>query len=292
MKSFIRPRVVKSQTVEVSIPRLVECKNEEFLHLGNHISVVREITEEPPIPLCESDGNIEENAEQSEENTKCGAETQTAQLIIEAETQAQAILAQAQAEAEQIRTSVQNEVAEFRKKIREEAEAKGQAEGYEKGFRQGQAEGWAQAKPEIEEKLQEATRLLQLVQRAAKEEWSKVDGDLLQLAVKIAERVVRASLAVTPDLLLHQIKALTLFPQSREGWTLHVSPDDFIWLTQMESQDRLQVNFVSDDTLHQGDSFLECSEGIFDARLEVQLTHLEYLLKEELKHGGLESARP
>lgn len=292
MKSFIRQRVVKSQTVEVSIPRLVECNNEEFLHLGNHIAVVREIMEENDISLSKSDGNIEENAEQSEENTKCGVEAQTAQLVIEAETQAQAILAEAQAEAEQIRTSVQNEIAEFKKKIYEEAEAKGQADGYEKGLVQGKAEGWAQAKPEIEDKLQEATRLLQLVQRAAKEEWSKVDGDLVQLALKIAERVVRASLAVTPELLLHQINALTLFPQSREGWTFHVSSDDFTWLTRMESQDRLQVNFISDDTLHQGDSFLECSEGIFDARLEVQLTHLEYLLREELKHAGLESARP
>lgn len=288
MKSFIRQRVVKSQTVEVSIPRLVECKNEEFEHLTNHITVVYQAIEKNA--AGESNQNIEENTIQGVENVADPLISEAelkAQAIIE---QAQTTLAQAQAEAEQIRANVQIEVAELKKKVSEEATAQAQVEGYEKGLSQGLSEGMAKIEPEVERKLQETNAILHLAQQAAKEEWSKADADLVHLALKIAERVLRSSLAITPELLLNQIKALTLFPQSREGWLLHVSPDDFTWLTQAEIQAQLQVNCVADDTLYPGDCFLECSEGIFDASLEVQLDHLEYLLKEELKHGELESA--
>ncbi|WP_425806953.1 FliH/SctL family protein [Desulfitobacterium sp. Sab5] len=288
MKSFIRQRVVKSQTVEVLIPRLVECKNEEFEHLTNHITVVYQAIEKNA--AGESNQNIEENTIQGAENVADPLISEAelkAQAIIE---QAQTILAQAQADAEHIRANAQIEADELKKKVSEEAAAQAQAEGYEKGFSQGQAEGMAKVRPEAERKLQETNAILQLAQHAAKEEWSKAETDLVHLALKIAERVVRSSLAITPELLLNQIKALTLFPQSREGWLLHVSPDDFTWLSQADIQAQLQVNCVSNDTLHPGDCFLECSEGIFDARLEVQLDHLEYLLKEELKHGELESA--
>lgn len=281
MKSFIRQRVVKSQTVEVLIPRLVECKNEEFERLSNRLTVVHEVTEENAAGELNQD--IKETTLQEIEN-------EADSLITEAELKAQAILAQAQADAEHIRANAQIEADELKKKVSEEAAAQAQAEGYEKGFSQGQAEGMAKVRPEAERKLQETNAILQLAQHAAKEEWSKAETDLVHLALKIAERVVRSSLAITPELLLNQIKALTLFPQSREGWLLHVSPDDFTWLSQADIQAQLQVNCVSNDTLHPGDCFLECSEGIFDARLEVQLDHLEYLLKEELKHGELESA--
>ncbi|WP_434511461.1 FliH/SctL family protein [Desulfitobacterium sp. AusDCA] len=281
MKSFIRQRVVKSQTVEVLIPRLVECKNEEFERLSNRLTVVHEVTEENAAGELNQD--IKETTLQEIEN-------EADSLITEAELKAQAILAQAQADAEHIRANAQIEADELKKKVSEEAAAQAQAEGYEKGFSQGQAEGMAKVRPEAERKLQETNAILQLAQHAAKEEWSKAETDLVHLAQKIAERVVRSSLAITPELLLNQIKALTLFPQSREGWLLHVSPDDFTWLSQADIQAQLQVNCVSNDTLHPGDCFLECSEGIFDARLEVQLDHLEYLLKEELKHGELESA--
>lgn len=288
MKSFIRPRVVKSQTVEVLIPRLVECKNEEFEHLTNHITVVHQALGENA--AGESNLEVQENTLQGIENK---SDSQISEAEIKAQDildQAQTILAQAQAEAEQIRAKAQIEVAELKKKVSEEAAAQAQAEGYEKGLSQGQAEGLAKVKPEVERKLQETNAILQLAQQAAKEEWSKAESDLIHLVLKIAERVVRSILAISPELLLNQIKALTLFPQSREGWLLHVSTDDFIWLSQEDIQAQIQVNCVSDDTLHPGDCFLECSEGIFDARLEVQLDHLEYLLKEELKHGELESA--
>lgn len=301
MKLSTRSRVVKSHTVEVSVPRLVECQNEEFQLLGGHLAVVRNVEESDAgvvrlgnwiEPL--GSGPEAKLANSSEVNLELNPvrtlEVQASEVLTEAKAHAQAILAQAQAEAEQLRANAQTEVTEQMQKLREEVSAQAYTEGFEKGFNQGLIEGRAQAEHEAERRRKEAKALVELAERAVQEEFSKVDQELLHLVIKIAERVLRASLEISPDLLLHQVRALALFPQEREGTSLHVSPEDFAWLMASDTQDQLQVALVSDDTLHPGDSFIECSEGIFDARLDAQLARLEHLLREELRHAGLEQA--
>ena len=135
---------------------------------------------------------------------------------------------------------------------------------------------------------EKANQLFQLAQRAVQEEYAKVDEDLLHLAIKIAERIVRSSLAVEPQRLVGIIQALTLLPQEREGWRLHVAPEDARWLEGNQSP----CPWVIDESLNPGDCFLECQEGIFDARLEAQLDKLEHTLREELEHGGVEPIDP
>lgn len=289
MNSFIRTRVVKSQAVEVSIPRLVENNTEGFQHLGGHLAVVRNVIESDSGVI--SFGSIEPSEEQNQINTR---ENELNELIIQARTEAQSILAQAQAEAEHLLARAEAEAGELKQQISTEVTAKAQAEGYEKGFAQGQSEGYTagkdQGEQEIAEKVEQAQGLLKSVQNATQDEFKKVDNDLLHLSLKIAEQVVRASLHINPELLLNQIRALTLFPQDREGWRLHVSPEDFVWLQKSDTEMQLNLSYVADDTLRPGDSFLECSEGIFDSRLDLQLSHLEQLLREELNHEELEQA--
>lgn len=290
MNSFIRARVVKSQAVEVSIPRLVENNTEGFQHLGGHLAVVRNVIESDS-GVINFGSSIEPLEEQKQVNTR---ENELNEWLTQAKAEAQSILAQAQAEAVQILAQAEAEAAELKQRISAEVTAKAQAEGYEKGLAQGQSEGYAagkdQGEHEIAEKVEQVQGLLQCVQNATQDEFKKVDNDLLHLSLKIAEQVVRASLNINPELLLNQIKALTLFPQDREGWRLHVSPEDFVWLQKSDTETQLNLSYVADDTLRPGDSFLECSEGIFDSRLDLQLSHLEQLLREELNHEGLEQA--
>ncbi|AHF07787.1 FliH/SctL family protein [Desulfitobacterium metallireducens] len=288
MNSFIKSRVVKSQAVEVSIPRLVENNFEGFQLLGGHLAVVRDVMESET-GVVSFGSSIEPLGEQKQASIQ---EADRSELMNQTKAEAQSLLEKAEAEAEHIRAQAQVEADELKQRISEEVTAKAQAEGYEKGFAQGQAEGYAagktQGEHEVAEKVEQAQMLLHRVQNAAQEEFKKVDNDLLHLSLMIAERVARASLNINPELLKNQIKALTLFPQEREGWRLHVSPEDFVWLQKTNTETKLNLTYVADDTLHPGDSFLECSEGIFDSRLDLQLSHLEQLLGEELNHEGLE----
>lgn len=267
MKLSINPRVVKRCDVEVFTPRLVEC-NEGFQQLGAVLAVlsageesrnsVKSARLEQPVELANL---IELEVE---------AKEKAARIITEAENYAQTILAEARADSDCLR----QEVVET---SRTEVYPAAQAEGYQAGLQAGQAEG--------KRLVEEANQLFQLAQRAVQEEYAKVDEELLHLAIKIAERIVRSTLAVEPQRLVTIIRALTLLPQDRSGWRLHVAAED----SRLLEGDQSPCPWVINESLNPGDCFLECEEGIFDARIEAQLDKLEHTLREEMEHESVES---
>lgn len=304
MKLSTRARVVKSNTVEVCIPHLVECQKGEFRFLGEHLSVVREST--LGLPNEGRSDHLREGLEKQGELRVVAKTwpTEEAPVLSQAKEQAQEIIAQAErtlAQAKEIVAQAQVDVRMFHEEARIEAESlrtriqvevsqQAYAEGHAQGLAQGLREGKEQGEKEAERIKTEARELFQLAQRAVEEELAKVDETLLHLALKVSERIVRVNLKQNPEYLLYRIRALTLVPEQREGWRLHVAQKDAEWLMKLPPEDRLRIPLVEDDTLNTGDCFLECSEGIFDARLEAQLDRFEQLLGEELRHGGLEQA--
>lgn len=271
MRLSISGRVVKSYDVQVSTPRMVEC-NECFQQLGDHLTVLS-------VP---EEGLESENLEHLENLEHPGLVVTS--IETEAKEKAAVILAEAEIYAQKIRAQAEADKERLRQEVIQTAQAEvypgAQAEGYQAGFQAGEAEAKSLSL--------KANQLFQLAQRAVQEEYAKVNEALLHLAIKIAERLVRASLAVEPQRLVGIIQAVALLPQEREGWRLHVAPDDARWLEGNQPP----CPWVSDESLSPGDCFLECQEGIFDARLEAQLDKLEHTLREELEHGSVASIDP
>lgn len=290
MKLFTRGRVVKSYDVEVTNPRMVEC-TEGFQQLETYLTVLTLNETGTPSPVSGEEVNEPifpsfDGAIGSESSDVISLDQVRAkQTMKEAQEKADALIAQAEVEAQAIRAQAESEVEQLRQAVAEGVRAEvfplAQAEGYQAGFQAGEAE--------VKRRTHEANQLFHLAQRAVQEEYAKVDETLLQLALKIAERLVRGTLAVQPERLLTMIQALMLLPQERSGWRLHVAPEDAQWLEQLPEGQQPACEWVYDETLNPGDCFLECEEGIFDARLEAQLEKLEHTLREELEHGGVES---
>jgi flagellar assembly protein FliH len=208
--------------------------------------------------------------------------------MLEAEeirTQVEVALQQAQEERLRILEEARTEADEMVAKLREEIKQKAYQEGFDQGMKEGFEQGSAQGRTEAEQLKEEAHRILKLAQRAAQEEWRKVDVTMLQLALKVAERILRVHIQENPEHLIQRIRALSLLPEEREGWRLHVSTADYQWLTQWAEE--IKIPLLEDQTLNAGDCFLECAEGIFDARVEAQLEQCEQLLREELRHDRL-----
>ncbi len=284
MRLSINGRVVKSYDVEVSTPRMVECL-EGFQQLGRCLAVVSmgEESQNAAKPDLMDLSAIPWKAEPEgqREKTLGDAQEQAAKILAEAEVKAQEILAQAETGAQIILAEAQTDLERLRQEVMESTKAEvypiAQAEGYRDGRQTGEAEG---------QRLSEnAHQLFLLAQRAVQEEYAKVDKELLHLAIKIAERIVRSAIAVEPQRLVAIIQALTLLPLERQGWRLHVAPVDAPWL----EENQLPCPWITDESLNSGDCFLECQEGVFDGRLEAQLDKLEHTLREELEHGGVES---
>ncbi|MFZ3101254.1 MAG: FliH/SctL family protein [Desulfitobacteriaceae bacterium] len=301
MKLFTKGCVFKSYTVEVSAPRLLEGYAEGFerFNVNSNVAVINadsknnydhntNLNKQVQV-LTNKYPSLTGNSEQSVSSEIISdilveAERKASEKINQAEAHAKRILQEAQIKAGETIRQAEIEAKEIIQHAKEEENLVrdiAHSEGYQKGIRESEREGQGI--------IEQAKSFFSLAQRALNEEYSKVDEALLKLAIRIAERLARTSLGLKPQQLLEIMRSLMLLPQNREGWRLHVALEDAAWINKLPRANQPPCTWVKNDTLSQGDCFLECQEGIFDARLEVQLERLEKVLREELKHGGLES---
>ncbi|MHB8126776.1 MAG: FliH/SctL family protein [Desulfitobacteriaceae bacterium] len=292
MKSFTKGCVFKSYAVEVLTPRLLQGSSDGFEQLNVNLAVIgtkSQQTEEPE----DSDNpeiinNIINEAEIRASQKIAEAEVYVKEILREAESKASETIRQSEIEAKEVIERAKKAENQLREElanaVREEIGPQAHSEGYQTGLQ----------KAEIESRkiIEQANALFSLAQRALHEEYIKVDDSLLKLATRIAERLARITLGLNSQKLLEIIRSLALLPQDREGCRIHIAPEDVAWITTLPPGDQLPCPWVQDETLSQGDCFLECQEGIFDARLEVQLDRMEKVLREELNYGGLESTSP
>lgn len=271
MNLYTKQKVVKRYAVEVAGPCLVESQFEEFQMLTEHLTVVA------PNQTLDFEGETDGMGPAG-----VWIYEEAGNVLARARAEAEGILIDARAEAERIlqeaRDGAWQERDGLERAIRAEIIPRAQEEGYQQGLAEGEKL--------VRERQQELDRVIQLAQAALRTEYDKADEMLLHLAVKIAERVVHSVLSVEPRLLLDIARSLVLLPQEREHAVLHVSREDGVWLSSVEPE-LLPCPWVPDETLGAGECFLEGEDGIFDARLEVQLEKLEKALREELQHGGL-----
>lgn len=88
---------------------------------------------------------------------------------------------------------------------------------------------------------------------------------LVRLAVRIAEKILRRQLDLTPDAVRDVARAALAAARARDKLTLHVHPDDADLVAP------LGVPVVVDGGVARGGCIVETDLGRFDARLETQL---------------------
>ncbi|HWQ89479.1 MAG TPA: FliH/SctL family protein [Desulfitobacteriaceae bacterium] len=285
MRLFTKGCVYKSHTIEVMTPRLVQNSSDNCAR-SNPETDAKNFEQQPQISEAAADSLPE--AEQSVSYILTEAERRAKEILGSSEAKANEIIRQSEIEAEAIhqRAIVQEEQLreELAETIREQVEQQAYSEGYQKGL--------AAAEIESREITKQAKSLFSMAQRALHEEYCRIDDSLLNLAMRVAKRLTGISLELEPRKLLDIARTLVLLPKEREGWRLHIAPEDRDWLKALSSEDQLPCPWVIDETLAQGDCFLECQEGIFDARVEAQLEKMEMILREELRNERLGSTGP
>ncbi len=287
MSLFSKGYVYKSHTIEIMPPCLVQnstvgCTRSNPEAGTNEVEQQPQTSEAPAGRLPEAEQSVSyltdlTEAERQAKEILGRAEAKAKEIICQSETEAGEIIRQAKAGVEHLRE-------ELAKTIRGELEEQAFAEGCRKGLETAEAES-----REIRE---QAKSLLSMAQKALHEEYCRVDDSLLSMAMRIAKRITGISLELEPSRLLDIARTLVLLPKERKGWCLHIATEDGDWIKALSLEDKLPCPWVIDETLVQGDCFLECQEGIFDARLEAQLDKMEMILREELRNERLESTGP
>jgi flagellar assembly protein FliH len=183
--------------------------------------------------------------------------------VIAASAEAMKILETAQKEAAEVRASAE--------KVRNEAREAGYREGYNRGAAQ-----WTQAVKSAQDSLKTALE-------SAKPE-------VVRMALRVAEKVLRRKLETTPEAMLPMVdEALrSLQGQQQTRIVLRVHPADQAvlesrrqhWLERHPGISNLQV--VVDEAMSRGGCRIESEFGMVDATVETQIQVIErHLLGEE-----------
>jgi flagellar assembly protein FliH len=193
-------------------------------------------------------------------------------VLATAESRAAALLSAAQGKSR----SMLEKAAEEAKTIKQQAYEEGFARGYREGEQQAQG-----LKAEAEALLEEARREREEIIRSA-------EPEIINLALRLAERIVNHQLDLDPSSLLVMLKGIQLGDVQQEI-VLRVHPERLSYLKGKKDElcwlfPQANVRVEADPGIKQG-FILDTRQGTVDARVGTQLEELELVLKEVLDRG-------
>jgi flagellar assembly protein FliH len=204
-----------------------------------------------------------------------------------ARLQAEAIMEDARLQAselvERAKVDMQGELAQLREDARQE------------GFRQGYAEGIANAMDEVREQrhvqsLELSREVAQFLEKAslAKEELLlETRDELRDLALAIAEKIVRISLKSSGDVVVRMIQGATEKMKRKEWVQIYIAGCDAKAVAQVAPgltislahlSDHVRIVHMSDD--ESGTCIIEMPDEIIDASASTQLSNIRELLSD------------
>lgn len=173
-------------------------------------------------------------------------------------------------EIEQEREQILAAARKEGERLRKEALAKAEKEGAalrEKAEKKGYAEGFAKGEQEAEQLKKEATRTLETAQAEHRALLDGAEGEIMQLAVSIAEKLLNEQLEINEDTVLAMIiRCLEALPGGREVF-LRVSPQDEplcrrkTQVLQALLRQDVSLQIVADDKVQPGSCIVESEEA-------------------------------
>ncbi|WP_312939020.1 FliH/SctL family protein [Oscillibacter sp.] len=203
-----------------------------------------------------------------------------------ANVQAEAILAAAKEEAERIKSSAGAEARTMAEKIREDARREGYREGYAEGMsgaEQDLAERREAQAAKLEQQLQ---TFLENVALAQDELMDDAKNDMRDLAVAVAEKVVRISLKSSSGVIAKMIQDATEKMKNREWVHIYVSGCDAKGLAQITPRltralsglsDHIRIIPVAEE--EGGTCIIETPDAIIDASAPTQMANIRAMLE-------------
>lgn len=206
------------------------------------------------------------------------------QVLLEAELEAKRRIDQAKNEAEQIRaqiTEAKQAWEQERKMLIEEA----QQTGYQAGLTEGREQGYEEMKASI----QLAKHVIDVAKQDYHEKIDAAEGTILQLAIKVAEKIIGASLEKDEQYYLSMIKAVLKEVREDREVQIHVHPVYYEMILSEKEElltlfpGETSLYIYPDDELSELDCFIESENGRIDASVDSQLAEIKQKLFELLE---------
>lgn len=179
---------------------------------------------------------------------------------------------------------------------KERAAALKREESVEKGFQEGLAEGRQKAEEECQARqkktelsLREAELCLREAKQKAKELIAASEYKIIELAMAVAEKLVKTKLNVDPDTITAIVRDTMNMLSGEEQAQLYVNPADyeacsnFSAVLKEEFKEINRLEIFADETMPRGSCRVESENGVAEYLLEEE--------KEQLKETLLKLAR-
>ncbi len=168
------------------------------------------------------------------------------------------------------------------KEIEEEAYRNGFSEGEKAGIELGIEEG----KKEVKFTLDSFKKGLEELSMQRREIYEKSEGELLELVMAVAMRVIHKEISLSPDVILSVIRAAMKNVLSQDKITIRVNPADLDIAVAAKPDfkdlvdDINNISFKGDESISCGGCIIETEHRTIDARIEQQIKEIEGIFRD------------
>lgn len=277
LKYFMKPKAEEYQFPEAD---KITDTLEELIRL--HENIPEQAAEEKPAHTPHAQGEQPFTAQYhtAEQNHLSGqvefSRTQASAILNAAEQQAAELLEKAKFAAEA-------EVAEIHKNAAEK--------GYNDGYAEGRARGEQEAREHTREAAQKAvvdvTRFLEQASLSRDKAIDNLRGELVDVAVAVAEKVIRVSLKSSDEIIKRMILAATERLKRREWVHIYIADCDVRGMTQTDPMLAAALSSLSDNVKivpmpgeESGTCVVEMPDEIIDASASTQLDNIRGIIRD------------
>lgn len=281
LKYFMKP---KAEEYELPDEEQLVSQLEEMIRLKENIPSDDAADEKPAEQAKEAHAAKSEEQEQEKQEPAGGSFEQALSL---AQAQADELIRNARAQAERIieeaKQAAEAEVA----RIHQQASEEGYNQGYVEGQRKGEEEASAATRKAAQESVEAVQRFLTQANNMRDEKIDKLSGELLDVAVAVAEKVIHVSLKSSEEIIKRMIIAATEKMKRREWVQIYVADCDVKGVAQSDPSLTAALSCLSDHIkmvpmrdAETGTCIVEMPDEIIDASASTQLENIRSVIHE------------
>ena len=281
LKYFMKP---KAEEYELPDEEQLVSQLEEMIRLKENVPSDDAADEKPAEQAKEAHAAKSEEQEQEKQEPAGGSFEQALSL---AQAQADELIRNARAQAERIieeaKQAAEAEVA----RIHQQASEEGYNQGYVEGQRKGEEEASAATRKAAQESVQAVQRFLTQANNMRDEKIDKLSGELLDVAVAVAEKVIHVSLKSSEEIIKRMIIAATEKMKRREWVQIYVAGCDVKGGAQSDPSLTAALSSLSDHIkivpmrdAETGTCIVEMPDEIIDASASTQLENIRSVIHE------------
>ena len=281
LKYFMKP---KAEEYELPDEEQLVSQLEEMIRLKENVPSDDAADEKPAEQAKEAHAAKSEEQEQEKQEPAGGSFEQALSL---AQAQADELIRNARAQAERIieeaKQAAEAEVA----RIHQQASEEGYNQGYVEGQRKGEEEASAATRKAAQESVEAVQRFLTQANNMRDEKIDKLSGELLDVAVAVAEKVIHVSLKSSEEIIKRMIIAATEKMKRREWVQIYVADCDVKGVAQSDpsltaalSSLSAHIKIVPMRDAETGTCIVEMPDEIIDASASTQLENIRSVIHE------------